>query len=205
MSIDIILSTKALHLPTAPATLLGMGTRDSNHLGRFLLDLRRAKKLTQVELSQQIGLEATVSISRWENGVDPVPPRHYRSLAHALNTTVERIIALAEHDHPGSEADYHRLAKQLGHEVPLKIDPTIGLHSLPRHLADWLKALAGQYRLATPQVLLESAVEHFLTLAHQGHTLDANGRLTPATLARSHHADPTGGMPTKRAARTSQH
>lgn len=191
MSTDLLPSTKLLQGHAQTARVLVM--RQLNSLGQFIKTIRQGKRMTQMELTKAIGLEASVSISRWEHGIDPVPHRHYRNLAKALNVSLDKLLALAQQDHPEHVTEFHTLEKQLGVEVPTKTDPSIGLWTLRRDLRDHLKQLTHDYPRATEQDLLEAAVEFFIANAKRS-GLDGHWHPNPTPSGASPQS-PSQGIP----------
>lgn len=63
-----------------PATLLGMG--EGEKFRALLADARRAKGLTQMDVTLAVGLRQPVSVSRWETGTSfPEPPMFEKLIA----------------------------------------------------------------------------------------------------------------------------
>jgi transcriptional regulator with XRE-family HTH domain len=64
-------------------------------LGALIRRRREELGRTQQELAEQLKLDATPAISRWEKGVSPVPPVHWKLLAKALDLSLKTIMAAA--------------------------------------------------------------------------------------------------------------
>jgi DNA-binding transcriptional regulator YiaG len=60
-----------------------------------LTAFRESRGLTQPELAAIVGVD-TASISRWERGVHPVPPRHAQKLARALRVNLVDLLDAVE-------------------------------------------------------------------------------------------------------------
>ncbi len=65
--------------------------------GNNILKLREDKKLTQSELAQILGV-SDKAVSKWENGQSIPRMETFEALAHALDSTVEELIAISKDD-----------------------------------------------------------------------------------------------------------
>lgn len=139
-----------------------------SRLGELIRTARKGLKLTQPDLADQLGLDAAVSVCRWERGRAPVPPSHFRGLSAALKIPIEQILAAAKHDDPATVNTFRAYEKRLGVKPvvsgkPIRYDVDIN----PDHLRQ-LKDLAKEYPKASLQDLVDAAMEFYLARATHG-------------------------------------
>lgn len=75
-------------MPAMTKPLMGRSSEVSKYrseLGQYMRDLRHKAGLSQVELSDRVGLAYYSVISAIENGRIPVPPERYLAFANALD------------------------------------------------------------------------------------------------------------------------
>ncbi len=65
---------------------------DLEKIGRFIAHSRKAKKLTQEQLAQQLGVTGK-SVSKWENGQCLPDASHYELLCRLLDVSINELFA----------------------------------------------------------------------------------------------------------------
>lgn len=89
---------------------------DQNKIGRFILDCRKKKGLTQEELAEKIGVTSK-SVSRWENGNTMPDYSLLKDLCQELDISVNELLSgekIKEKDYVNkSEENLVKLRKQI--------------------------------------------------------------------------------------------
>ena len=76
-------------------------------LGRLIGERLDALDMLRTELADGLGI-TPVSISKWINGRDIVPWRHYVQLSEILHCPLSKILAAAREDSPAHVEQFHR-------------------------------------------------------------------------------------------------
>ncbi|MDR4483855.1 MAG: helix-turn-helix transcriptional regulator [Nitrospirales bacterium] len=139
-------------------------TQQKSHLAALIMDVRKERGLTQLELSKALGYKNNaVSVCRWELGNTPIPPSQYMKIASTLNIPLKSLLQAAIADDPENEEKFSRLLKRLSlKQVPR--DPNTDVDLRP-DLRIKLKNLQTQYSSASLQALHDSAIEFYAMMA----------------------------------------
>ena len=70
----------------------GSGTMNQEKIGRFIAENRKAKKLTQEELAEKLGI-TNKSISKWENGYCLPDSSLFKPLCKILDISINELFA----------------------------------------------------------------------------------------------------------------
>ena len=170
-------------------------------LGALIRRRREELGLTQQELAAHLKLDATPAISRWEKGVSPVPPVHWKLLAKALDLPLKTIMAAAPpKDVKRFELLEMRASKGLVTRRASASDVDSPLLRHPQVLKGFQR-LHEQYPDFQLARLVDNACAYFLNAALES-GLDGHGMPTRPAGEPPHH--PTGGRSDQQSGRIVQ-
>jgi transcriptional regulator with XRE-family HTH domain len=170
-------------------------------LGTLIRRRREELGLTQHELAAQLKLDATPAISRWEKGVSPVPPIHWKLLASALELSLKTLLAVAP---PKDVKRFHLMELRASKGVPTRratqtdLDPTLLRQP---SILEGFQRLNETYPDFSLNRLVDNACRYFLAHAEEG-GLDGRGmpmKLPPGEVPRH----PKGGRSDQQSGRPS--
>ena len=95
---------------------------DQTKIGKFILDCRKKKSLTQEQLAEKLGVTSK-SISRWENGNTMPDYSLLKDLCHELDINVNELLS----GEKIKENDYMNKAEENFIMLKKKVDTTVKL------------------------------------------------------------------------------
>jgi transcriptional regulator with XRE-family HTH domain len=169
-------------------------------LGALVRRRREELGLTQHELAAQLKLDATPAISRWEKGVSPVPPIHWKLLAKALDLSLRTLLPVA----PPKDVKRFQLmemrASVKGASARRTLDSEVDQTLLrnPKTL-EGFQQLHEQYPDFSLPRLVDNACKYFLASALEngldGHGMPAQFPSEPPTHPKGGRSDQQSGRP----------
>jgi transcriptional regulator with XRE-family HTH domain len=174
-----------------------MATPSRGALGAMIRRRREELGLTQQELAEQLKVDATPAISRWEKGVSPVPPIHYKLIAKALDLSLKTILSVAA---PKDVKRFQLLEMRASKGLPTRRVSTSDLDSaLLRHpkMLEGFQRLHEQYPDFPLERLVDNACQDFLARALErgldGHGMPQSGE--PPSRPTGGRSDQQSGRP----------
>jgi transcriptional regulator with XRE-family HTH domain len=166
-------------------------------LGSLIRRRREELGLTQQELAAQLKVDATPAISRWEKGVSPVPPVHYKLIAKALDLSLKTILSVAA---PKDVKRFQLLELRASRGVVTRRAAPSDLDSaLLRHpkVLEGFQRLHAQYPDFPLERLVDNACQDFLARALErgldGHGMPLSDE--PPSRPRGGRSDQQSGRP----------
>jgi transcriptional regulator with XRE-family HTH domain len=154
-------------------------------LGKLLRDARKRRGMKQPEVAKHIGLEAAVSICRWEGAHAPIPPEYFLALLDVLELDRDTLFEAIEAAYPKAMKKFRTRQRQYG-ITPTIISDRASRPTISKTHVQRLHGLVKLYPVATLQHVVDAAIEYYLDHAEQG--LDANLRPLHPLPVHTRHA-----------------
>jgi transcriptional regulator with XRE-family HTH domain len=172
-------------------------------LGALIRRRREDLGLTQQILAARLKVDATPAISRWEKGVSPVPPIHWKLLAKALEVPLKTILSVAP---PKDVKRFQMMEVRASVKVAAQRTQDIELdQTLLRNpkILEGFQQLHEQYPDFSLHRLVDNACKKFLADALESGGLDGHGM--PSRQSHEPPSRPTGGRTDQQSGRPPSH